>query len=49
MDFNPATGDSVWENKTNKWVDDDHIVLTETVNGRTVYTVVPKKSPEYYD
>lgn len=49
MDFNPATGDNVWENKTNKWVDDDHIVLTETVNGRTVYTVVPKKSPEYYD
>ena len=48
MDFNPATGDNVWENKTNKWVDDDHIVLTETVDGRTVYTVVPQKSPEYY-
>ncbi|WP_390471550.1 DUF6562 domain-containing protein [Bacteroides ovatus] len=49
MDFNPATGDNVWENKTNKWVDDDHIVLTETVDGRTVYTVVPKNSPEEYD
>jgi len=47
VDFNPATGDNVWNNKTNKWVDDDHIVLTETVGGGIVYTVVPKKSPEY--
>lgn len=47
--FNPANGDNVSGNVTNKWVDGDHIVLTETVEGRTVYTVVPKNSPEYYD
>jgi lipoprotein len=47
--FNPANGDNVSGTVKNKWVDDDHIVLTETVDGRTVYTVVPKKSPEDYD
>lgn len=47
--FNPANGDNVSGTETNKWVDGDHIVLTETVNSRTVYTVFPKDSPEYYD
>lgn len=47
--FNPANGDNVSGTVTNKWVDGDHIVLTETVNSRTVYTVFPKDSPEYYD
>lgn len=46
--FNPANGDNVSGTVTNKWVDNDHTVLTETVDGKTVYTVVPNDSPEYH-
>ena len=48
VEFNPATGDNVSYNRPNKWVDDNHTVLIETVNGATVYTVIPNESPEYY-
>ncbi len=49
VDFNPANGDNITGTMTNQWVDDDHTVLTETVDGKTVYTVIPKNSPEYHD
>ncbi len=47
--FNPANGDNITGTMTNEWVDDNHTVLTETINGKTVYTVIPKNSPEYHD
>lgn len=46
--FNPANGDNVSGTTTNKWVDDNHTVLTNTVNGRTVYTVIPNSDVEYH-
>ncbi len=46
--FNPANGDNVSGNKTNRWVDDDHTVLKETVNGKDVYTVIPRESQEIH-
>ncbi|MEY8684704.1 DUF6562 domain-containing protein [Bacteroides sp. AN502(2024)] len=48
VEFNPSNGDNKSGNYTNQWVDDDHTVLTETVEGKTVYTVIPKNSPEYH-
>jgi len=47
VDFDPATGDNMSGNRPNRWVDDNHTVLTETVEGHTVYTVIPNNSPEY--
>lgn len=46
--FNPANGDNVTGTTTNKWVDENHTVLTNTVNGRTVYTVIPNSDLEYH-
>lgn len=46
--FNPANGDNVSGTTTNKWVDDNHTVLTNIVNGKTVYTVIPDSDLEYH-
>lgn len=48
VDYDPAHGDNVGYNYPNKWVNDAHTVLQETVDGKTVFTVIPKDSPEYY-
>jgi len=48
MDFNPLNGDNICHNIVNNWVNTDtHTVLTETINGRTVYTVIPNETPSY--
>jgi len=44
--FNPAEGDNIVGNVPESWIGDDHIVVTETYNGRNLYTVIPKTSPE---
>lgn len=44
--LNPANGDNISGNKTNQWVDDNHTVLKETVNGKDVYTVIPREPQE---
>jgi len=47
VNFCPSRGDNIVGNKPENWVDDDHVVLTETDDGKTIYTVIPKNSPEY--
>lgn len=47
VNFNPTRGDNIVGNIPDSWIGDGHTVLTETYNGRIVYTVVPKNSPEY--
>jgi len=43
VEFDPAKGDNISGNAMNTWVDTDkYKVLTSTVNGKTVYTVVHK-------
>ncbi len=39
--FDPSKGDNIVGNIPNKWIGNGH-VQTETVNGKTVYTVIPK-------
>ena len=46
--FDPSTGDSKSGNSTNQWVDDDHYVINETIDGTTVFTVLAKDNPSYY-
>ncbi|MCH5227752.1 MAG: hypothetical protein J1F16_08080 [Muribaculaceae bacterium] len=46
--FDPRNGDNKCGNKVNQWVDDDHYVVEETINGNTVYTVLAKENPSYY-
>ncbi len=42
--------DNIMESKgANEWVDDKHSIVKEIVKGKTVYTVVPNKSPKPYD
>jgi len=48
VEFDPSRGDNIVGNIPNNWVDDDHTVLRETIDGKTVYTVVSNDSPEYY-
>lgn len=46
--FDPAKGDNVSGTTTNSWVDENHTVLTNTVDGKTVYTVIPNSELEYH-
>ncbi len=48
VNLNPSRGDNIVGNRPEKWVNDKHSIVKETVNGQTVYTVVPNDSPEYY-
>lgn len=49
VNFNPANGDNISGTMTNEWVDPTKFtVLTETVDNKTVYTVVPKDTPHEY-
>ena len=48
VDFDPRKGDNICGNSTNYWVDSDHDVVVETINGKTVYTVISKDNPSYY-
>jgi len=48
MDFDPKNGDNVCHNATNSWVDENHTVLTETVDGHTLYTVIANETPSYH-
>lgn len=45
-EFNPANGDNVCGNTPEPWIDESHVVLTEVIDGKTVYTVVPIDSVE---
>ncbi len=47
VNFDPARGDNIVGLLPEGWVDDNHTILTETVSGKTVYTVVPNDSPDY--
>jgi len=60
VNFDPAKGDNMtpggetdksWQwGKMDNWVDNDKfVVLTSVVDGKTVYTVVPKKAPNKGD
>ncbi len=42
VEFDPSKGDNIVGNVPESWVRDGHHVQTETVNGKTVYTVVPE-------
>ncbi len=45
VEFNPALGDNICGNYLNDWVDNKHAVEFETIDGRTVYTVIPNVVP----
>jgi len=47
VNFDPSRGDNIVGLVPEKWIDEDHTVLTETVKGKTVYTVIPNNSPGY--
>lgn len=44
VNFDPSRGDNMVGNQPNKWIGEGHIEI-ETVNGKTVYTVVPEDDP----
>lgn len=49
VNFDPRKGDNVSGTMTNHWVNETtHTVLTETIFGNTVYTVIPNDTPAYY-
>jgi len=46
VEFNPVHDNILESEQPNQWVDDNHTILKETVDGKTVYTIIPNKSPE---
>jgi len=48
VEFNPALGDNICGNWLSDWVPSVYTVLKETVDGRSVYTVLGNKSPNAF-
>jgi len=47
VDFNPAHDNVAETVQVNEWVDDKHTILKETIDGKTVYTVISNSTPNY--